>query len=212
MTRDEALAEVGRVLAMGWRDAPTSELKAAVSIGALWTLREALQAAQQAADDAAATVRRQAAAVRQLDVSRTASDTLYRRIATSLAGKDREALLAELDAAREEGRRWNAQATELDETLRQYMAMADQIRAEERSFVEGRESGMRARLALGKVLADEPDAAPPLPPGEARSWFDGWRRGWGEAAAHCERDHYRAKLVHLLGTTALATAGSDETT
>lgn len=208
MTLDEALAEIGRVLAMGWREAPTSELKAAVSIGALWTVRAALQAAQQAADDAAATVRRQAAAVRQLDVSRTQTESLYRRIATSLAGKDREALLAELDATREECRRWNARATELEETLREVAARSDQLRAMDQAFVEGREEGMRARLALGPVLVEEPEVTPPC---ALAQWAEGWRRGWGEAAAHCERDYYRAKLVHVLGTIALTTERSDDT-
>lgn len=197
-TLDQAVGEVSRRIDTAERIGVAESSKLNVTFGALRTLANALRDALRDLGEAREAVRRQAAAVRALDGSRAAQDEAYRRIALSAVGVDRAELLDLLAATRDEARRWNARATDLEDELARAMAATEPARdigAMRNDYARGREAGMAARLALGEVLADEPRDTPALPSGAHANWGLGWRRGWQEMSHACERDFYRAELA-----------------
>ncbi len=198
MTADDALAEVERRIGTAERIGVGADAKLNVTFGALRALAKAVRDGLRDVAEAREAVRRQAAAVRALDGSRAAQDEAYRRIALSAVGVDRADLLALLAATRDEARRWNARATDLeDELARAHAATATthEIGALRSDYARGRDAGVAARLALGEVVAEEPRQAPAAPSGAHANWADGWRRGWQETSHVCERDFYRAELA-----------------
>lgn len=92
-----------------------------------------------------------------------------------------------LDLAASESERANKAVACLD-MMRELQEKIDNA---QRSWVQGRDAGMRAR-SDAETFADEPDELPETPANEHPvQWSSGWRRGWQEMAAHVERDALR---------------------